>query len=273
MEMLQLNDLHKTFNPGTVNEKVALAGVSLQMEAGDFATIVGSNGAGKSTLFNAITGGFIADEGSILLGGQDITFAPEHQRSKVIGHLFQDPLKGTAPNMTIEENLALAYLRAGTAPNAIFSRISRKDKALFREKLALLDMGLEDRMKQPVGLLSGGQRQRAFIAMVLAQDTPVVLFDEPTSFLDVSACYEVMELMRSLKEEHGKTVVAVIHDIDLALRYSDEVCVMHEGKLLAQGAPQEAEVLAAVEDAFDVRIELLHGELGSFYALWRRQQR
>ena len=149
MEMLQLNDLHKTFNPGTVNEKVALNGVSLQMEAGDFATIVGANGAGKSTLLNAITGGFIADEGSILLGGQDITFAPEHQRSKVIGHLFQDPLKGTAPNMTIEENLALAYLRAGTAPNAIFSRISRKDKALFREKLALLDMGLEDRMKQP----------------------------------------------------------------------------------------------------------------------------
>ena len=159
MEMLQLNDLHKTFNPGTVNEKVALNGVSLHMEAGDFATIVGSNGAGKSTLFNAITGGFIADEGSILLGGQDITFAPEHQRSKVIGHLFQDPLKGTAPNMTIEENLALAYLRAGTAPHAIFSRISRKDKEVFREKLALLDMGLEDRMKQPVGLLSGGQRQ------------------------------------------------------------------------------------------------------------------
>ena len=133
MEMLQLNDLHKTFNPGTVNEKVALNGVSLHMEAGDFATIVGSNGAGKSTLFNAITGGFIADEGSILLGGQDITFEPEHQRSKVIGHLFQDPLKGTAPNMTIEENLALAYLRAGTAPHAIFSRI------LVTPKLLLLD--------------------------------------------------------------------------------------------------------------------------------------
>ena len=160
MEMLQLNDLHKTFNPGTVNEKVALNGVSLQMETGDFATIVGSNGAGKSTLFNAITGGFIADEGSILLGGQDITFAPEHQRSKVIGHLFQDPLKGTAPNMTIEENLALAYLRAGTAPNAIFSRISRKDKALFREKLALLDMGLEDRMKQLWGCSPAGSGRR-----------------------------------------------------------------------------------------------------------------
>ena len=143
MEMLELNDLHKTFNPGTVNEKVALNGVSLRMEAGDFATIVGSNGAGKSTLFNAITGGFIADEGSITLGGQDITFTPEFERSRVIGHLFQDPLKGTAPNMTIEENLALAYLRAGTAPHAIFSRISRKDKALFREKLALLARGRE----------------------------------------------------------------------------------------------------------------------------------
>lgn len=165
MEMLELNDLHKTFNPGTVNEKVALNGVSLRMEAGDFATIVGSNGAGKSTLFNAITGGFIADEGSITLGGQDITFTPEFERSRVIGHLFQDPLKGTAPNMTIEENLALAYLRAGTAPHAIFSRISRKDKALFREKLALLDMGLEDRMKQPVGLLSGGQRQALTLLM------------------------------------------------------------------------------------------------------------
>ena len=178
MEMLQLNDLHKTFNPGTVNEKVALNGVSLQIEAGDFATIVGSNGAGKSTLFNAITGGFIADEGSILLGGQDITFAPEHQRSKVIGHLFQDPLKGTAPNMTIEENLALAYLRAGTAPNAIFSRISRKDKALFREKLALLDMGLEDRMKQPVGLLSGGQRQALTLLMATLVTPKLLLLDE-----------------------------------------------------------------------------------------------
>ena len=138
MEMLELNNLHKTFNPGTVNEKVALNGVSLHMEAGDFATIVGSNGAGKSTMFNAITGGFIADEGSIVLGGQDITFAPEYERSKVIGHLFQDPLKGTAPNMTIEENLALAYLRAGTAPHAIFSLVTPK-LLLLDEHTAALD--------------------------------------------------------------------------------------------------------------------------------------
>ena len=163
MEMLELRDLHKTFNPGTVNEKVALNGVSLTMEAGDFATIVGSNGAGKSTLFNAITGGFIADEGSITLGGEDITFAPEYQRSRVIGHLFQDPLKGTAPNMTIEENLALAYLRA--SHGSPFRRITPRDRELFRSQLAQLDMGLEERMRQPVGLLSGGQRQALTLLM------------------------------------------------------------------------------------------------------------
>ena len=207
MEMLQLNDLHKTFNPGTVNEKVALAGVSLQMEAGDFATIVGSNGAGKSTLFNAITGGFIADEGSILLGGQDITFAPEHQRSKVIGHLFQDPLKGTAPNMTIEENLALAYLRAGTAPNAIFSRISRKDKEVFREKLALLDMGLEDRMKQPVGLLSGGQRQALTLLMATLVTPKLLLLDELTVVFEPATAEMVTHNMHQALELGPRTLM------------------------------------------------------------------
>ena len=232
MEMLQLNDLHKTFNPGTVNEKVALAGVSLQMEAGDFATIVGSNGAGKSTLFNAITGGFIADEGSILLGGQDITFAPEHQRSKVIGHLFQDPLKGTAPNMTIEENLALAYLRAGTAPNAIFSRISRKDKALFREKLALLDMGLEDRMGQPVGLLSGGQRQRVAIARALTMEPELLVADEPIASLDVSIQAQVLNLMKEIQKEMNLTYLFIAHDLSVVQYMSDRIMVMYLGKIV-----------------------------------------
>ena len=166
---------------------------------------------------------------------------------------------------TIRENLRMA------APSATDGELLEAlDQVRLKEWVLSQPEGLDTSVGDAGGKLSGGQRQSAFIAMVLAQDTPVVLFDEPTSFLDVSACYEVMELMRSLKEEHGKTVVAVIHDIDLALRYSDEVCVMRDGKLLAQGAPQEAEVLAAVEDAFDVRIELLHGELGSLYALWRR---
>ena len=222
MEMLELNDLHKTFNPGTVNEKVALNGVSLRMEAGDFATIVGSNGAGKSTLFNAITGEFIADEGSITLGGQDITFTPEFERSRVIGHLFQDPLKGTAPNMTIEENLALAYLRAGTAPHAIFSRISRKDKALFREKLALLDMGLEDRMKQPVGLLSGGHRQ----ALTL------LLLDEHTAALDPATAEKVLELTQSIVAEKKITCLMVTHNMHQALELGNRTLMMDAGRVV-----------------------------------------
>ena len=210
MEMLELRDLHKTFNPGTVNEKVALNGVSLTMEAGDFATIVGSNGAGKSTLFNAITGGFIADEGSITLGGEDITFAPEYQRSRVIGHLFQDPLKGTAPNMTIEENLALAYLRAGTAPNAIFSRISRRDKEIFREKLALLDMGLEDRMKQPVGLLSGGQRQALTLLMATLVTKSIVAEKKITCLMVTHNMHQALELgNRTLMMDAGRIVFDV----------------------------------------------------------------
>ena len=239
MEMLQLNDLHKTFNPGTVNEKVALAGVSLQMEAGDFATIVGSNGAGKSTLFNAITGGFIADEGSILLGGQDITFAPEHQRSKVIGHLFQDPLKGTAPNMTIEENLALAYLRAGTAPNAIFSRISRKDKALFREKLALLDMGLEDRMKQPVGLLSGGQRQALTLLMATLVPPKLLLLDEHTAALDPGAAEKVLKLTQRAVSEHSITCLMVTHNMSQALALGNRTLMMADGNVVLDVAGAE----------------------------------
>ena len=232
MEMLELNNLHKTFNPGTVNEKVALNGVSLHMEAGDFATIVGSNGAGKSTMFNAITGGFIADEGSIVLGGQDITFAPEYERSKVIGHLFQDPLKGTAPNMTIEENLALAYLRAGTAPHAIFSRISRKDKELFREKLALLNMGLEDRMKQPVGLLSGGQRQALTLLMATLVTPKLLLLDEHTAALDPKTALKVLTLSAKIVEENHLTTMMITHNMKDAIKYGNRLIMMHEGHII-----------------------------------------
>ena len=232
MEMLELQNLHKTFNPGTVNEKVALNGVSLTMEAGDFATIVGSNGAGKSTLFNAITGGFIADEGSISLGGENITFAPEYQRSKVIGHLFQDPLKGTAPNMTIEENLALAYLRAGTAPHAIFSRISRKDKEIFREKLALLNMGLEDRMKQPVGLLSGGQRQALTLLMATLVTPKLLLLDEHTAALDPKTAAKVLALSEKIVQENHLTTLMITHNMKDAIKYGNRLIMMYEGHVI-----------------------------------------
>ena len=262
MEMLQLNDLHKTFNPGTVNEKVALNGVSLHMEAGDFATIVGSNGAGKSTLFNAITGGFIADEGSILLGGQDITFEPEHQRSKVIGHLFQDPLKGTAPNMTIEENLALAYLRAGTAPHAIFSRISRKDKEIFREKLALLDMGLEDRMKQPVGLLSGGQRQALTLLMATLTRPRLLLLDEHTAALDPKTASKVLNLTEEIVDENHLTTLMVTHNMNDAIRLGNRLIMMHEGHVIYDVAGDEKKSLT-VADLLQKFEEVSGGELAN----------
>ena len=239
MEMLELQNLHKTFNPGTVNEKVALNGVSLTMEAGDFATIVGSNGAGKSTLFNAITGGFIADEGSIKLGGENITFAPEYQRSKVIGHLFQDPLKGTAPNMTIEENLALAYLRAGTAPHAIFSRISRKDKEIFREKLALLNMGLEDRMKQPVGLLSGGQRQALTLLMATLVTPKLLLLDEHTAALDPGTADKVLELTKKIVAENHLTCLMITHNMHDALTLGNRTLMMDHGHIVLDISGEE----------------------------------
>ena len=238
MEMLQLNDLHKTFNPGTVNEKVALAGVSLQMEAGDFATIVGSNGAGKSTLFNAITGGFIADEGSILLGGQDITFAPEHQRSKVIGHLFQDPLKGTAPNMTIEENLALAYLRASTHTSP-FSRITKADRELFTDRLVQLGLGLENRMKQPVGLLSGGQRQALTLMMATFKPPKLLLLDEHTAALDPATAEKVLEITRQTVSENHITTLMVTHNMHQALELGNRTLMMDRGHIILDVAGAE----------------------------------
>ena len=208
--------------------------VDLQFTPGSCYGIIGANGAGKSTLFNAITGGFIADEGSITLGGEDITFAPEYQRSRVIGHLFQDPLKGTAPNMTIEENLALAYLRAGTAPNAIFSRISRKDKEIFREKLALLDMGLEDRMKQPVGLLSGGQRQALTLLMATLVTPKLLLLDEHTAALDPATAEKVLALTRQIVAENRITCLMITHNVQSALTLGNRTIMMKDGQIALQ---------------------------------------
>lgn len=239
--MLILKDVCKTFNPGTVNEKCALKNVNLTLCDGDFATIVGSNGAGKSTLFHAITGAFYVDRGLIVLDGCDITYQKEHVRSRVIGHLFQDPLKGTAPHMTIEENMALAYLRAKTSNHAYFSRISAKDKKLFREQLARLHMGLEDRMKQPVGLLSGGQRQALTLLMATMVTPKILLLDEHTAALDPATAGKVLELTKEVIRERNITCLMVTHNMQQALSLGNRTLMMDSGGIVLDIAGSERE--------------------------------
>ena len=229
--MLRLTNVSKTFNPGTVNEKQALRGLSLHLAPGDFATVIGSNGAGKSTLLNAVAGSFYVDAGSIVLGGRDVTFLPEHRRSRSIGRLFQDPLRGTAPSMTIEENLALAYLRAreNTAP---LSRISKKDRAFFRERLALLGMGLEDRVKQPVGLLSGGQRQALTLLMATMVPPQLLLLDEHTAALDPAAAEKVLALTKDVVAREKITCLMVTHNMSQALALGSRTLMMADGRIV-----------------------------------------
>lgn len=229
--MLKIENISKTFYPNTVNAKTALNGLNLQLDKGDFVTIIGSNGAGKSTLFNAIAGAFFVDEGSITLEGEDITFVPEFKRSKTIGRLFQDPIKGTAPDMTIEENMALAYLRAshGTFP---FSRISRKDKEVFREKLSLLNMGLEDRLKQPVGLLSGGQRQALTLLMATMVTPKLLLLDEHTAALDPATADKVLELTEKIVTENKITCMMITHNMQQALDLGNRTLMMANGNIV-----------------------------------------
>lgn len=237
--MLELQGISKTFNPGTVNEKRALHQITLNLADGDFATIIGSNGAGKSTMFNAITGAFLVDEGNIILDGKDITFAREHVRSKVIGHLFQDPLLGTAPHMTIEENMALAYLRAGKSKYAYFSRISGADKKKFREQLALLEMGLEDRMKQPVGLLSGGQRQALTLLMATMVTPKILLLDEHTAALDPATAEKVLKLTKDIIAERKITCLMVTHNMQQALELGNRILMMDEGRIVLDVKDEE----------------------------------
>ena len=230
--MLVMKNVSKTFNPGTVNEKCALKNLDLTLKRGDFATIVGSNGAGKSTLFNAITGAFFADKGLIMLDGEDITYQKEYIRSRVIGHLFQDPLRGTATHMTIEENMARAYLRASTSRNAYFSRVGRADKKKFREQLSLLDMGLEDRMKQPVGLLSGGQRQALTLLMATMVTPKILLLDEHTAALDPATAEKVLELTRKIVSERQITCLMVTHNMNQALTLGNRTLIMDSGNIV-----------------------------------------
>lgn len=225
--MLELINITKTFNPGTTDAKKALDNLSLNVENGDFITIIGANGAGKSTLFNAIAGSFITDSGKIKLDGKDITLMPEYKRARQIGRLFQDPMRGSAPGMTVEENLALAAGHGGW-----LSSISKSDKKKFRERVALLDMGLEDRMGQQVGLLSGGQRQALTLMMATVNPPKVLLLDEHTAALDPATAEKVLELTKNIVEENHLTCMMITHNMQSALDLGNRTIMMNSGKIV-----------------------------------------
>ena len=225
--MLKIEHISKTFNPGTVNEKQAIKDLSLNLEKGDFATIIGSNGAGKSTLFNAICGDFLTDSGVIMLDGQDITFMPQHVRAKTIGRLYQDPMRGTAPGMTIEENLALAAGKGGW-----LSHVSRQEKEHFYEELKLLDIGLEKRMSHPVGLLSGGQRQALTLLMATMNPPKLLLLDEHTAALDPGTAEKVLNLTKRIVEEHQLTCLMITHNMQSALDLGNRILMMDSGNIV-----------------------------------------
>ena len=243
--MLDITAISKTFHPGTPNARQALRQLSLHLEDGEFATIVGSNGAGKSTLFGAIAGSFYTDEGRILLNGTDLTFQPEHRRSRVIGRLFQDPMRGTAPHMTIEENLALAYLRA--SHGSPFRRITAKDRERFRSQLAQLDMGLEERMRQPVGLLSGGQRQALTLLMATLRKPKLLLLDEHTAALDPKTAAKVMELTERMVTEEKLSALMITHNMRDAIRYGNRLIMLHAGRIILDISGQEKKELTVPE--------------------------
>lgn len=236
--MLKVHNISKTFNPGTVNQKKALDGISLHLAPGDFVTILGSNGAGKSTLFGAIAGSFVVDEGAIHLDGINITNLPDYKRSKYIGRLFQDPLKGTAPSMTIEENLALAYMRA-SGRHSPLSIVTAADRRGFREKLAMLELGLEDRMDHPVGLLSGGQRQALTLLMATLVTPKLLLLDEHTAALDPATAEKVLDLTRKIVSENSITCLMITHNIPSALNLGNRTIMMNNGRIVMELAGEE----------------------------------
>lgn len=243
--MLIIDKITKTFNPGTINEKKALRGLSLTVNDADFITIIGANGAGKSTLFNAIRGKFLTDSGRIVLDGKDITLLPDYIRARNIGMLFQDPMLGSAPGMTIEENLALAAGHGGW-----LSHVSSADRKLFREKLALLNMGLEDRMNHPVGLLSGGQRQALTLMMATINKPQLLLLDEHTAALDPATAEKVLKLTSDIVAEEKITCLMVTHNMQSALDLGNRTIMMDNGNVIYDVSGDERKSLT-VPDLLD----------------------
>lgn len=236
--MLEIINVSKTFNKGGAFEKKALDGVNLSVNDGDFISIIGANGAGKSTLFNAICGSFMTDDGKIVLDGVDITMMPLHRRSKKIGRLFQDPMKGTAPGMSIEENLYLASGRGGW-----MSRITKKEREEMRARLSLLSMGLEDRMNQPVGLLSGGQRQALTLLMSTINPPSILLLDEHTAALDPSSAEKIMKLTDDIVRKNRITCLMITHNMQTAIDYGNRTIMMNRGRIIYDTEGEEREGL------------------------------
>ena len=229
--MLDIQNLSVTFNVGSIDEKNVLHDLNLHVETGEFICIIGSNGAGKSTILNTTAGSIIPDKGKILLDDTDITYVKEYQRASYIGRLFQDPLKGTAPNMTIEENLALACLSAKEKKSP-FSWITNKERELFKEQLKMLDMGLEDRMHTLVGNLSGGQRQALTLLMATIVPPKLLLLDEHTAALDPKAATKIMKLTQEIVQKHHITCLMVTHQMQQALEVGDRTIMMNDGHIV-----------------------------------------
>ena len=232
--MLKISHITKTFGLGTTDAKKVLDDLSLDVRRGDFITIIGANGAGKSTLLGAIAGSFITDSGELVLDGEDMTLLPEYRRARKIGRLFQDPMRGSAPDMTIEENLALAAGRGGW-----LSPVSRADRRFFRERVAMLEMGLEDRMNQPVGLLSGGQRQALTLMMATLNTPKLLLLDEHTAALDPATAEKVLGLTKRIVAENGLTCLMVTHNMQSALELGNRTVMMNAGKIVMDVSGEE----------------------------------
>ncbi|MGN1080549.1 MAG: ABC transporter ATP-binding protein [Acutalibacteraceae bacterium] len=239
--MLDIINVHKTFNPGTINEKVALDGVNLHLEDGDFVTIIGGNGAGKSTTLNAIAGVWPVDEGKIIIDGDDVTGIPEHKRAKFLGRVFQDPMTGTAGNMQIEENLALAERRG--KHRTLKWGVTKENRKKYRELLKILGLGLEDRMTSKVGLLSGGQRQAITLLMATLQRPKLLLLDEHTAALDPKTAAKVLEITDKLIAEQKLTALMVTHNMRDAIAHGNRLIMMNDGKVIFDISGEEKKKL------------------------------
>ena len=243
--MLEIKNVHKTFNKGTINEKKALNGVELKMEPGDFVTVIGGNGAGKSTMLNMIAGVYPIDQGTILLDDKDISDLPEYKRAYMLGRVFQDPMMGTASGMEIQENMAMAYRRGKR--RGLSWGITKKEKKMFREKLASLDLGLEDRMTSKVGLLSGGQRQALTLLMATLKKPSLLLLDEYTAALDPKTAKKVLDLTEKIVANDNLTTLMVTHNMKDAINIGNRLVMMNEGRIIYDVSGEEKKKLKVAD--------------------------